>query len=308
MNLWIIAATTVCVGEAFLISFLWAKLERRRRAERLPQSTASVRDLTERTEAERAAHEFGGRLLQAQEAERARLARELHDDITQRLARLAIDAARAESNRNGERSEHMRSLRDGLMRLSEDVHSLAYKLHPAVLEDLGLPDALKAECERFTRQENIPVEVKLERIPAPLPRDAALCLFRIAQESLRNVSRHARAKSAKISLRLLDGGLQLAVTDTGKGFDPRQPRQRPSLGLASMRERVRLAGGELDIESEPGQGTTVLAWVPLHEESAPSISTQCAEPLRQTQRVEDQDENEEEDEARLSPQLHGGVS
>jgi PAS domain S-box-containing protein len=230
--------------------------------------TGFVRDISTRKQAEQTAREFGGRLLRAQEAERARLARELHDDITQRLARLAIDAGRVESVRDeAGRSQMMREVRDGLVNLSEDVHSLSYKLHPSLLEDLGLADALKAECERFARQESIVVEAKLERVPAAIPVDAGLCLFRVTQEALRNIARHAQASTATVSVRCLDGGLQLAVGDTGVGFDPAQHRLRPSLGLASMRERVRLAGGELDIESAPGQGTTIVAWVPLKGES-----------------------------------------
>jgi PAS domain S-box-containing protein len=226
--------------------------------------TGVVRDITERKQAEQTARELSGRLISAQEVERARLARELHDDITQRLACLAIDAGRVEAARDGvERGRTMRDVRDGLVRLSEDVHSLSYKLHPALLEDLGLPDALKAECERFARQESIPVEVKLEPIQAAVPRDAGLCLFRVTQEALRNVARHAQARSAAVSLRRLDGGLQLAVMDSGVGFDPVRPRQRASLGLASMRERVRLLGGELDVESTPGHGTSIVAWVPV---------------------------------------------
>jgi two-component system, LuxR family, sensor kinase FixL len=226
--------------------------------------TVFVRDITERKQAEQTAREFGGRLLHAQEAERARLARELHDDITQRLAMLAIEAGCVETGRDGAgRSETMREVRDGLVRLSEDVHSLSYRLHPALLEDLGLADALRAECERFSRQESFSVEVNLEEIPAETSPDTGLCLFRVTQEALRNVVRHARAQAAVVSLRPWDGGLQLAVTDTGAGFDPGQQRQRPSLGLASMQERVRLLGGELEIESAPGQGTTILAWVPL---------------------------------------------
>src|SRR5262249_44902658 len=124
-------------------------------------------DVTERKKAEQTAREFGGLLLRAQEAERARLARELHDDITQRLARLAIDAGRLESGRDeAGRSQTMREVRDGLVHLSEDVHSLSYKLHPSLLEDLGLADALKAECERFSRHESVGVETKLEDVPA----------------------------------------------------------------------------------------------------------------------------------------------
>jgi signal transduction histidine kinase len=227
--------------------------------------TCFVRDITERKQAERTARELSGRLITAQEAERARLARELHDDITQRLARLAIDAGRAECDRAGRgRTETMRELRDGLVRLSEDVHSLSYKLHPALLEDLGLVDALRAECERFSRQESISVGVKLEETPAGLQPDTGLCLFRVTQEALCNVARHARAEAVTVSLRPLDGGLQLVVTDTGVGFDPGHQRQRPSLGLSSMRERVGLLGGELDVESAPGHGTTIVAWVPLN--------------------------------------------
>jgi len=98
-----------------------------------------------------------------------------------------------------------------------------------------------------------------------VPRDTALCLFRVAQEALRNVARHARARRVEVSLRGLDGGLQLAVQDDGAGFDPARGRERPSLGLASMRERVHLLGGELEIESAPGRGTSIRAWVPLEE-------------------------------------------
>ena len=227
--------------------------------------TGFVRDITARKQAEQAEREFGGRLLQAQEAERARLARELHDDITQRLAMLAIDAGRVDSGPDGVgRSRTMQDIRNGLARLSEDVHSLSYRLHPSLLEDLGLADALKAECERLSRQESISIRAQLGEIPAEIPPDTGICLFRVTQEALRNVVRHAHARTVDISLRTLDGGLQLAVTDAGIGFDPGQQRQRPSLGLASMRERVRLLGGELDIESEPGHGTTILAWVPLN--------------------------------------------
>lgn len=227
--------------------------------------TGFVRDVSERKQAERTARELSGRLIHAQEMERARLARELHDDITQRLARLAIDAGRAESApaRAGA-NERMREVRDGLVRLSEDVHALSYQLHPALLEDMGLTEALRAECSRFSGQESLSLQVKLEPVPESIPRDTGLCLFRVTQEALRNVARHARAQAAMVALRPFEGGLQLAVTDTGIGFDPGQQRHRPSLGLASMRERVRLLGGELDIESAPGRGTNIVAWVPLN--------------------------------------------
>src|SRR5439155_4461883 len=133
--------------------------------------------------------------------ERSRLARELHDDVTQRLARLAIDVAAIERGAGGAgggdpaspNRPALRAVQQGLSRLSEDVHAVAYQLHPSVLEDLGLPDAIRTECESFSRRESIPADVKVRDLPDSLPRETALCMFRITQEALRNVVRHARA-------------------------------------------------------------------------------------------------------------------
>jgi len=226
-------------------------------------------DITKRRQAEEAARELSGRLINAQEEERSRLARELHDDVTQRLALLAIDAGRGERNLpSAAGGTAMRAMRESLIRLSEDVHALAYRLHPSILEDLGLIEALKTECERFGRVASIPVDLKAQEVPDPLPHAVALCLYRIAQEALRNVGRHARASAVQVSLQRLDGGVQLAVRDNGAGFDPAQQRDRPSLGHASMRQRVYQLNGELEVESAPGHGTTVLAWVPLKEEQS----------------------------------------
>jgi PAS domain S-box-containing protein len=223
-------------------------------------------DITARKQTEAVMHDLSRRLIRAHEAERARLARELHDDVTQRLARLAIDAGRAERGADEvSPAETMRSLREGLVRLSEDIHALSYRLHPSVLEDLGLAEALKAECERFSRQESLPAHVTLSEVPDDVPPETALCLFRVVQEALRNVARHAQARRVEVTVRALDGGLQLAVLDDGIGFDPALQRSHPSLGLASMRERVLLLGGELDIESAAGHGTTILVSVPLNK-------------------------------------------
>jgi len=225
----------------------------------------------QRHHSEAAAHALSGRLIHAQEEERSRLARELHDDVTQRLAVLAIDAGQQERNPSSPAGSAMRAMREGLVRLSEDVHALSYRLHPSILEDLGLIEALKSECERFSRTSSTRLEIDVEESAERVPRDAALCLFRIAQEGLRNIERHAGASRAEVSLRRLDGGLQLAVSDDGAGFDLAQHRTRISLGHAGMRQRVRLLGGKLDIESSPGHGTRILAWVPLKgEPSEPS--------------------------------------
>lgn len=240
----VVASVGVLLLQAALIAALLVQLAQRRRAER--ESFA-----------------LSWRLLTAHEDERRRLARELHDDVTQRLARLAIDAARFGATRSHLPEHAPQSLHGELVRLSEDVHALSYRLHPSILDDLGLAEALKAECEQISRLQPVRVDVEVRELPDALPHDVALCVFRVAQEALRNVARHARASVATVTLALNDGGLLLAVSDNGIGFDIAATRTRPSLGCASMGERVRLLGGRLGIRSASGQGTTVSAWVPL---------------------------------------------
>jgi signal transduction histidine kinase len=149
--------------------------------------------------------------------------------------------------------------------LSEDAHSLAYRLHPAVLEELGLPDALAAECERFSKATSITVNIDQRGSLHNLPPEVALGLFRIAQEGLRNVARHAQAHRVDVTLVEIDGGVQLALRDDGVGFTPNAQRPAPSLGIPGMKERVALLGGEIDIESSPGHGTAIVAWIPRKE-------------------------------------------
>ena len=151
--------------------------------------------------------------------------------------------------------------------MSEDVHSLAYHLHPSVLTELGLIEALRAECERRARQSRIEIATDFDELHG-LGKDAALCLFRVVQEALTNVVRHAGPASARVTLRMMSGGLLLAVSDNGIGFDRERLGESGRLGLASMRERVRLVNGTLDIESAPGRGTTVAAWVPTEGETS----------------------------------------
>src|SRR5262249_21965807 len=170
----IAAAFAIVLVQAVLITWLLYERHRRQRSEA-------------------AAHELGGRLINAQEQERTRLARELHDDVTQRLALLAMDAGRVERHSVNGSGGAMKTIREGLVRLSEDVHALSYRLHPALLEDLGLVEALKSEGERVSRTCPIRVETDARDIPERLPQDVALCLFRVAQESLRNIARHAGA-------------------------------------------------------------------------------------------------------------------
>ena len=223
-----------------------------------------------RSRAEQAALSLGGRLISAHEDERRRIARELHDDLSQRLARLSIDAARIEADCGARLADGtVAAVRDEIIHLGEDVHHLSHRLHPSVLDVLGLVEALRAECERFSREGSVAVDFDAGTVDTPLSRDASLSIFRIAQEALRNAYRHARADSVSLSLSMENDGLRLVVSDDGIGFDVDSPPAVPHLGLASMRERVRLLGGKLDIDTAPGRGTRILAWVPVGERMVP---------------------------------------
>ena len=243
----IVAALTVIVAQTLLIvALLWQRARRRR--------------------AEREARNLGGRLITAHEDERRRLARELHDDVTQRLAAVAIEASKLEaSNIGAENKESASSIRGRLVELSEDVHALSYRLHPTVIEDLGLVEALRAECDRVSHGESLRVEFDAGSVPSRLPADAAVGLFRVAQAALRNVARHAKASDVQVTLQGGDGQLALTVRDNGTGFDPSRKAGGASLGIESMRERMRLLDGALDVASTPGRGTTISASIPLRE-------------------------------------------
>jgi signal transduction histidine kinase len=208
---------------------------------------------------------LAARLLHAQEEERRRIAREMHDDWTQRLALLCIDIARLEKHVGAPETALplLRAMQDKLVDLAEDVHALSRQLHPSILDDLGLIEALRSECAGFARREGIAVVYRPEDVPADLPKDAALCVYRVAQEALRNIAKHAAVGEAWVSLAVAGADLVLRVTDRGAGFDAAAPRSQPGLGLSSMEERVRLVGAELSVQSAPAEGTTVTVSVPL---------------------------------------------
>jgi signal transduction histidine kinase len=224
-----------------------------------------LRDITDRKRADEERADLTRRLIRAHEDERALLARELHDDVTQRLAVLAIEVGRAEAGGAARMlADTLRVVREGLATLSDDVHAFAYNLHPSVLDELGLVDALRTTCERFRSGRTVALSENLAPVPEGLSRDAALALFRVAQEALANAARHARARSVSLALRPSGGGVLLAVRDDGVGFDPARS-SRSRLGLVSMRERLELLNGTFQLESAPGRGTAITAWVPAGE-------------------------------------------
>jgi PAS domain S-box-containing protein len=227
------------------------------------------RDITERKRAEEEIQALAGRLLSAQEEERRWVARELHDDVTQRLAVLAIEMAKLERQLpKGQQAvrQRLQALHEQLVTLSTDVHGLSRKLHPSILEDLGLEDALSAECFRLSQPGGLRVVFTNEHVPEAIPRHIALCLYRVAQEALHNVLKYAQAREVQVVLSGKGDGIRLRLHDDGVGFDLAQVRRKGGLGLASMRERLRLIDGRLTIRTRPGAGTHIEVWVPLTEQ------------------------------------------
>ncbi len=213
---------------------------------------------------------LAGKLLTAQETERRRLAREIHDDISQRLAVMAIDAGKLEQQLQKSKTPipgDLSELKNGLIKLSGDVHSLSYKLHPSIIEDLGLIDAIKSECRSFTKREGIRVNVKHEIKRYRMPNDLAICIYRVVQEGLRNIAKHSQATEASVSLVERGETLQLSIKDNGIGFDIKKTKKKAGLGLASIKERVHIIQGDFSIQSQSGEGTVIeiLAPLPRHE-------------------------------------------
>ncbi|GKS66141.1 hypothetical protein YTPLAS72_34450 [Nitrospira sp.] len=229
--------------------------------------TLIVRDITNRLVTERQLQSLTAQLMAAQEEERRRIAQELHDDINQRLALLAIDVGRVESDHSlttGHIRAMLRPLTQRLGVISDDVRRMAYQFHPSILDDLGLPAALKQLADDWSVRTGTKVVIVQEEIVNPLPRTIASCLYRVVQESLANVMKHAQAARVELELTCGDQEITLSIHDTGVGFSLETIHSRhPGLGLVNMRERVRSVGGQFDIQSEPGRGTHITVQIPL---------------------------------------------
>jgi PAS domain S-box-containing protein len=237
----------------------------RERTRELSQANARLGlQIARRKQVEEARTELLRRLVRAQEEEHRRIARELHDDLTQRLAVLAIDAGKLEQLPGcpSEVAKRTRAMREQLVALSESVHSLSRQLHPSILDDLGLVDALRSECLSVQQRDGIKVKYHAQDVPPDLPRVVALCVYRVAQEALRNVARHARSPQASVRLEATERELILGVRDWGVGFEVAS-RGKTGLGLESMRERARLIQARMKVCSRPGQGTKITVRIPL---------------------------------------------
>ena len=243
----------IIVGVAFLfvqtlliVGLLWQRARKK-------TATADLRRL-------------GGHLIHAQEEERARLARELHDDFSQRLAVQSIELTQLEKDLPTSQAEpRARTLQliKETKEMSADMRSLSHQLHSSRLDLVGLVPALSGLCEEITKKYKIDVHFAEHNFPCNLTKEVELCLFRVAQEALANVVKHSEASSAQVELGASRNNVSLRILDTGKGFNPAVKDPASGIGLVGMRERLRLVSGKLSIGSEPMRGTEILAEIPL---------------------------------------------
>jgi PAS domain S-box-containing protein len=235
----------------------------------------SCLDITERQLAEEALAGMGRKLIQAHEEERSWVARELHDDINQRIALISIELEQwlqQQTESGFPIDDQIRKLRVNLSELGKDVQDLSHRLHSSKLDYLGLTVAARAFCSELSAKHKVEIEFIESTVPRGIPKDTSLSLFRVLQEALQNAVKHSGVRYFKVDLRGTAGEVQLTVSDLGKGFDPRDAMAHQGLGLISMRERLQLVGGNLSIRSEPGEGTVVNGRVPVRHEQHGSLA------------------------------------
>ncbi len=217
---------------------------------------------------------LGGMLIRAQERERSRIASEIHDDFSQRLAVMALELENAEEAIGASRDDAVRQVHNILNSASElgaDLHTLSHRLHSSTLERLGLVPGVTALCKEFAVQQAIEIDLLTDDVPRSVHPDMALCLFRIIQEGLRNLKKHSGVSKAQVRLGRSGGKLFVSVSDEGIGFEEHDLGKKAGLGIRSMEERVSLIGGRFEIHSKPGKGTRIEASVPIIErEKAPA--------------------------------------
>jgi PAS domain S-box-containing protein len=229
-------------------------------------------DVTDRKLAEEALADISRKLLQAQERERSRIARELHDDINQRLAMLAVELEQLQ-NHPSEVESRVQGLRRHITEISDGVQALSHDLHSAQLEYLGVVAGTKGWCREFGERQGLQIDCRHD-VRSTVPTEIGLCLFRVLQEALHNAAKHSGVKRIEVQLHEESGEIHLIVRDLGKGFDMESTRQGRGLGLTSMQERVRLVNGTIDIQSGPMGGTMIAVRVPI----VPKCSPQAAAP------------------------------
>jgi PAS domain S-box-containing protein len=229
------------------------------------QFVCTMMDITERKWAAQALAGISRKLIEAQEQERARISRELHDDIGQRLAMLAVELQqlREHSPDLPEIHSRMSELQKQTTEIAADIQTMSHELHSSKLEYLGIAAAMQGFCKEFGEQQKVETEFRIADLPKSLPPDISLCLFRVLQESLHNSAKHSGVRHFTVRLWGMSGEIHLSVSDFGSGFDPQIAKKGRGIGLISMEERLKLLNGSLAIDSHPNRGTTVHARVPL---------------------------------------------
>jgi PAS domain S-box-containing protein len=228
-----------------------------------PALMVTAFDITDR---EKAGFEIQRSLLLGQETERKRIARELHDDISQRLAIVGLtlsEVERLSPEVSPALETRLRALRQHVNSIAHDIHRISHNLHPSTLVDLGLVSALRGLCREFSDQRRVAVQFSVDVASAQASQEVAITLYRITQECLANVAMHSGSREARVHLTERSGALHLTIADTGVGFDARRLQPKAGLGLVSIRERARLIGANLQITSAPVRGTKVELRVPL---------------------------------------------
>jgi PAS domain S-box-containing protein len=226
----------------------------------------SAIDTTDQKLAQHALERVSGQLIDAQEKERSRIARELHDDICQRLALLSMELAQTNRSSSGSPDALKKSLEDIQKHCSEiagDVQSLSHQLHSSKLEHLGIVAAIRGFCVEISKQHQVNIEFSEKSVPDDLPKDVALSLFRVAQEALHNAVKYSGVSQFAIELSGMEDAVRLVVSDAGAGFDVGEAKKNQGLGLLSMQERIHLVHGTFSVDSKPSQGTRIMAAVPL---------------------------------------------
>ena len=230
----------------------------------------SCTDVTEHKLAEESLADMGRKLIEAHEEERTWIARELHDDVNQRMALLAVELDRWNQQLPPsavELHDHIHHAIQRLSNIATDIQALSHRLHSSKLEYLGLVAAAKGFCRELSEQHQVEIDFRDMAMPRSVPKEISLCLFRVLQEALQNAMKYSGVRHIKVELRGTEGEIQLTVSDLGIGFDPQDAIHRRGLGLISMRERMQLVRGEISIKSQPGSGTTIHARVPFSSSS-----------------------------------------
>ena len=235
------------------------------RFDRTRRMSGFMIDISERKRAEETLRDLSGRLIAAQEKERSRIARELHDDFNQRLALLAIELEQLgrQTAKDAESRQLLKKLQKQTQEISGDLHRLSHQLHSNKLDHLGLAAAVKSLCEEMSESAALKVVFHQKGFPAAIPKELDLCVFRVAQETLANVVKHSGAQSVRVALWKTNSVVRLSVSDDGCGFEPGSEMSQGGLGFISMKERVHILGGEMQVSSPPRCGTRIDVAVPL---------------------------------------------